>query len=431
MLLAGGLLAAPSAHADFEDIPPELWGQPVAAIKLEGLSRTREYIVTRELLTSIGQPLLQDNLTEELQAFEQMDIFAEARVSAASGLDGIAVTYHFIELFKILPSIALKISDESGVSAGGGIKMPNFTGRGILLSARVLFGGLTELEFWLDDPWVTGNHFGYRVEYYHREKINETVNFNEKADELYLWAGPHLGKNGRIGLHASYIQMISDAANITLSDDRKDHTARLGMFLGYDSLDSYMNTTDGWWGEVVYSDELGFMKKAGGTYNQIDLDLRRYVHMGGRHTLAGFALTTIRGGDVGHQVAPWEMFAIGGTNTVRGWPFAARRGKNQMINTLEYRFTLLKPKFWDLPLGFRYRGGLQLALFGDYGVGWEESDQFAASNFIGGFGVGVRLLIPIVGMARLDVGFGERGLTKMYFHLGSFEKATMARRRVR
>lgn len=423
-------MAGPS-FAKIEVADPSVWGRPVNEIRLEGLRRTKETIVTRYLLTKVGEPLRKENLEEEYSTFEQLDIFAQVFIRPAATAEGVVVTYEFVELFLLLPSLGLKFSDESGVSVGAGVKMPNFLGRATLLSARFLVGGLTELEVWLDDPWTFGNHWGYRFEYYLREKENQTVNFNENTDEIYLWTGPKVGRNGNVGVHFSFIDMRADKDGITLSGDRQDRTARLGVYLGYETMDSYMNTKTGWWSQVQYTDELGFVKKAGGTYSQWDLDFRRYVHLGGRHVLAGFSLTTIRNGDLGDQVAPWELFAIGGTNTVRGWSFAARKGKNQMLNTAEYRFTLMEPRFWDLPLGFRYRGGLQLAAFLDYGLGWNEKNEFAANNFITGYGAGIRLLIPIVGMARLDFGFGQHAMHKIYFHLGSFEKATMARRRVR
>jgi outer membrane protein assembly factor BamA len=101
-----------------------------------------------------------------------------------------------------------------------------------------------------------------------------------------------------------------------------------------------------------------------------------------------------------------------------------------MINTLEYRYMLLKPQGWDLPLGIKYRGGLSLAAFADYGIGWDEGHEFAAANFLDGYGFGLRLLLPIVQVARFDVAWGDRGQS-VFFHLGSFEKATMQRRRVR
>ena len=145
---------------------------------------------------------------------------------------------------------------------------------------------------------------------------------------------------------------------------------------------------------------------------------------------AGLLADTIADTFDGVEVAPWELFGIGGTNTVRGWEFAARQGKNQMINTLEYRYTLFKPTGWNLPLGIKYRGGLSLAAFADWGLGWDEGPEFAANNFIDGYGVGLRLLLPIVGVARFDVAWGDPGKS-VFFHLGSFEKATFARRRVR
>jgi outer membrane translocation and assembly module TamA len=133
---------------------------------------------------------------------------------------------------------------------------------------------------------------------------------------------------------------------------------------------------------------------------------------------------------VGEDVAPWQVFGIGGTNTVRGWEFAARRGKNQFINTLEYRITVMKPRLIHLPFNIKYRGGIGIAVFGDLGIGWDTQDQFKAEKFIGGFGLGVRLLLPIVGVLRLDVGWGQPGKS-ILIHFGAYEKPVMARRRVR
>ena len=65
------------------------------------------------------------------------------------------------------------------------------------------------------------------------------------------------------------------------------------------------------------------------SYTQGDLDLRRYVALAEDHTLALFSLTTLRSGTVGTDIAPWERFGIGGTNTVRGWTFARRRARTR------------------------------------------------------------------------------------------------------
>ncbi len=429
MVLAFVCLPGWRSLAQEDVVVAEPWGAIIGELRFEGLNRTKEYIVTRELVSKVGEPCLEENLAKEKQNLEQLDIFASIDIKAVPGPDGVIVHYEFHELVVLLPSLGLKFSDETGVSAGLGVKVPNLMGKDIFLSARFLVGGYTELEFWLENPWVWGNHWGYKFEYFHREKDNLVADFYETSDEIYLTSGPNIGEHGRVGGILSFLSIRSDTDGVTLSPNNHDRASRLGLYLGYDSLDAFIGTTNGWWNEVVLTQAIEIFENSS-KYTQVDLDFRRYQYLADRHTMTGFSLTTIRSGNVGVEVASWEQFGIGGTNTIRGWTFAARKGKNQMINTLEYRYTLLFPRRWDLPWGIKYRGGLQVAAFGDWGIGWDDAPEFAANNFIDGYGVGLRLLVPIVGMARIDVAWGEPGKT-VFLHLGSFEKATYARRRVR
>jgi outer membrane protein insertion porin family len=406
-----------------------LEGKIIKEIRFHGMKRTKEYIVSRELVSKIGEPYLRENLDKEYQELELLDIFSDIKIEPVLENDSVIINYKFIETFAYLPSITAKISDENGISAGGGLKSPNLLGRDIFLSARVVVGGETEVEVWLENPWITGNHLGYKFEYYHRERDNLIADFFETADELYLRIKSNVRENSQIGINLEFINVRSDRDFVTLSPNNSDKVTRIGIFLGYDSRDSFANTHKGWWNEIVFSRELRLFKNST-RFNQLDIDLRRYTSIGSRHTLALFSLNTLRSGEVGLDVAPWQLFAIGGTNTVRGWEFAARKGKNQFINTLEYRITIMRPRLLQLPLGINYSGGMQIGIFADTGIGWESDNQFAMNNFITGFGAGIRFLVPIVGMARLDFGFGQRGKGIM-LHLGAFEKPVMARRRVR
>lgn len=407
----------------------EPWGEIVGEIKFSGLKRTREYVVTRELVTRLGEPCLQNNLKQDQENLHQLDIFSNINVTTEVGPDGIIVHYEFVELLTFIPSLGLKFSDETGVSAGAGIKVPNLFGRATYLSARFLLGGYTELELVLDNPWMWGNRWGYKIEYYHREKDNLVADFFETSDEFYLTSGPNFGRYGRVGGIISLLSIRSDRDGITLAPNNHDLASRLGLYVGFDNLNAFVGTTEGWFTEIVSTSAIEIFENSS-KYQQFDLDFRRYQPLADRHTLTAFSLTTVRSGKVGETVASWEQFGIGGTNTVRGWDFAARKGKNQMLNTLEYRYMILKPQGWDLPWGIKYRGGLSLAAFADYGIGWDEGPEFATDNFIDGYGLGLRLLLPIVQVARFDVAWGDRGKS-VFIHLGSFEKATMQRRRVR
>jgi outer membrane translocation and assembly module TamA len=74
--------------------------------------------------------------------------------------------------------------------------------------------------------------------------------------------------------------------------------------------------------------------------------------------------------------------------------------------------------------------GLQAAVFSDFGIAWSDSSEFNYDNFIGGIGVGLRVLIPFVDVIRLDLAWGEpdRGV-RNYFAIEP--KADRQRRRVR
>jgi outer membrane protein assembly factor BamA len=106
----------------------------------------------------------------------------------------------------------------------------------------------------------------------------------------------------------------------------------------------------------------------------------------------------------------------------------SRRGKNQVITTAEYRFTLMNPRLISY-FGVTTSLGVQLAVFADAGSAWTLRDEFR-NAFIGGSGVGIRLILPSVGMARMDFGIGQES-AGVEIHLGADEKAVLQRERVR
>jgi outer membrane protein insertion porin family len=421
-----GLLAQSNQVA--EEDP---YGKTIKKIKIEGLKRTKEYIVTRELISEVGDPLLKENLDKEYTRLELLDIFIDIQIEPSIETDGVILTYRFTETIRWLPMIGFQITDENGISAGGGLKFPNLFGKSIFFSGRLLYGGATTVEVVLENPWFSGNRLGYALEYYRRERNNEISDFFEKSHEFYLRIGSQLGKNGRIGGSLESVNIYSDKDGITLSPDNVDRVTRIGIYLGYDTRDVFVDTRRGWWSEIAISREIRILKNATNFY-QLDLDLRRYqpLPFWGRHFLAIFSLLTLRTGEVGKDVAQWQRFGLGGTNTVRGWEYATQKGKNQFVTTVEYRITVLEPQVFNLPFNLRYRGGLHICFFGDMGIAWDEANQFKSHNFIGGFGVGVRLLLPVVGVTRLDVGWGQKG-QGIALHLGAYEKPVMARKRVR
>jgi outer membrane protein assembly factor BamA len=116
-------------------------------------------------LISIGLYAQEDQETVDIPYGK---IIKEIKIEPTIEENGVILTYRLTETYKWLPMIGFQITDENGISAGGGLKFPNLFGKGIFFSGRLLFGGATTAEVILDNPWFAGNRLGYKLEYYHR-----------------------------------------------------------------------------------------------------------------------------------------------------------------------------------------------------------------------------------------------------------------------
>jgi outer membrane protein insertion porin family len=422
LLLIAVCSSLPAAQTDDSHV----YGRIVTDIRLIGLKTTKPYIVERELATKVGEPFTKKNERKDYERLDRLQIFSEILIYTALEDDDLVVFIEVKETFAYLPVFSISISDENGISAGGGLKSVNLLGQAIYFSGVARFGGELTVELDLRDPWVAGNHIGYVAEYYHRERDNVIHDFVETADEAYLLVRSYVRENGRIGGRIFYHGVGSNKEGKTLSSDNTDHVVYGSLFAGYDNRDFSSNPSRGWWSsiDIIKSGLFG----TDSDFWQGSLDLRRFQPIARGHTLGLFSLYTATSGDVGVDLAQWQTFGIGGSNSIRGYDVGTKVGKNQFINTVEYRWNFIRPR----PLtyfGFTASIGLQLAFFTDFGSAWNKSAEFKP-NFIVGGGTGLRLIVPYVGLVRFDFGFGQED-PWILFHLATGEKAMRQRERVR
>ncbi|UCF36060.1 MAG: BamA/TamA family outer membrane protein [Acidobacteriota bacterium] len=403
------------------------YGKTVKEIRLSGSGKTKQSIIFRELASKVGEPYTRENAELDAERLDQLRIFSRIEIEQLIEDDQIILDIQVQETSPILPILSLDVSDENGFSIGPGFKAINIKGEAIRLSGSTQFGGSTKIKTEFENPWFTGNHASYRFRLELLDRPNAFENFDERTVDFELELGSYIRNNGRIGTRLGVLSVGSDVDGVTLSPENRDTIPSLSFFLGYDSRNYWTNPTAGWWNEVEIVRRGGIW--GNGDFWVMNFDVRRFQPLADRHTLALFSLATLRSGQVGTEIPTYLNFHLGGTNTIRGWDLDASRGKNQFINTAEYRYTLLRRR----PLGFkglRFYAGLQLAAFADFGIAWDESSQFRAGNFIDGYGFGLRILIPFVDMIRFDFAFGEPG-AGLGSNIGIEEKAVKQRNRIR
>jgi outer membrane protein insertion porin family len=405
----------------------ELYGRTVDEIRIQGTRRTKDYIILRELRTKVGEPLLKENLRKDYRSLDALDIFTEAKMYPTEEDGRVIVNLELKETFAFLPTVSVRYNDENGFSVGGGLKALNIAGRAIKFNGVALFGGATTFSFFLEDPWIAGNHFGYQIEFSKRDRRNELFEFQEDAYEGYLTLSSYIKERGRIGTRFAWLSIESDVDGKTLSEDKRDDVADLALFIGYDGLDSPLAPSKGVWTELE-------VRKSGlfGTNSdfwQGQVDVRGYLPFAGRHRLEAFSLTSLRSGTVDEDVAIWQQYGLGGSNTVRGWELGSRIGKNQFLATAEYVYRLVTPKNVTFFSRFSTFFALDVSAFGDVGSAWSADNEFS-ENVIAGGGVGLRFILPYVGMARIELGVGQEEVG-VIFHFAGVSKPIRQRRRIR
>lgn len=433
-------LAAGCSLFSVEDIPspiPEYppYGEIVREIRVEGNKHTRTWIITSAMASKVGEPYTEQSARNDVLWLGQLGTFTalsfrtEPFQDDEARPDGIALILTVKEGTPYVPSLSFKLTQENGVEIGPAFSSPNFLGTAGRLSVYARFGGATNIGIRWRDPWIPGKSllFGWNFEYFHRERTNVLDQFQETSDELFLQLRRNFTNTLRLGLRFGFMSVGSDVDGKTLSPNNRDNTPALALFMELDTRNAPY-PTNGWWNDVELT-KYGIFG-GDGDWWLVAADVRRYLPLsfiGPRHSLALYSAAALQSGQVGVDLPVYMDFEIGGTNSVRGWPLGSRRGKNQWLSTAEYWYVLLRQRayrFWFLKM----RLGLQLGVFGDVGTAWDTSKEFS-DNFIAGFGVGLRLTLPVVVMLRLDVGYSpQHGLM---LSIGGSEKAVAQRARVR
>lgn len=400
----------------------------IREIRINGLINTHEQLVRDQLTSAVGEPYDEETIELDRERLDRLAVFSRIRIEPVTEDEEAIVDISVVETSRFIPFPAFSFVEENGVSLGAGVKASSLLGQAISASLDVRLGGQQELEFLLDSPWGMRDKTWYGGEIHARSRTNELDHFKEKAIEGEVRGGFQFGPSLRLGGRLEFLTVNADLPEVTLTGQSTESTPGIGLVAAYDNRDLWSNPSRGWENFFTLT-RFGGLLGGAGDFTKAVVDVRRYQPLAERHTLTFFSFSTFQTGTVGIDIPVYRDTHLGGTNSIRGWSdLNAREGKNQFINTVEYRYDLFKPRPLRI-LGANLYGGIKLAAFGDIGTVWNEGEQFS-NNFIGGVGVGIRVIVPFIQMIRLDLAYGQhaQGLVP---HFGIREKAFYHRRRVR
>jgi outer membrane protein insertion porin family len=442
-----GVVTLEVAEGVIESIQVRFFNEDGEAVDEEGnpiRGRTHDYIITREFETQPGEVFNQARIEQDFQRVFGLQIFEDVSPGLEPGTE---------DPRKV--TLIVNVTERSTGSVAAGLGF-NFTGDifGTVSYRQDNFGGnnqkltaeaqLSTRDILFDvsftDPWIAGDPFrtSYTVNGFARSVIN--LNFDGGPNPIDLANGDRVrvrrfgggitfsrpvGGGWTVAL-GTLVQNISsrdadgavfatDAAGnpLTASGTGIDDLWTFPISATLDRRDNAFNPTRG---SILrlnaeQSVPLGrgsiFMNRLRGSYSQY-IPVRFLNFTEGPQALAfNVQIGTILG-----DVPPYEAFALGGTNSIRGYDEGeVGGGRSYAQFTAEYRFPL-----------FSFLGG---ALFVDAGTDLGSGNAVPGapgpsrgkpgSGF--GYGAGVRVQTPL-GPLRIDYGFNDQGQGRIHFGIG-------------
>lgn len=380
-----------------------------ARLRIEGLRRTDSLMVA-SLLAAPGRAWCDSAcLASDMEVLDRLGVFAGMEWERRDSL----LVYRVRELPPVLPVPNGRLSDEEGISIGGGLKAPNLLGRAISGEFLFLWGHSREFQASLTADRMGEAPVGFDVFAGRTDRPDELRAFTEESHTL----------RGRLEYPTDHPWRVSSSIQVldlgidrdrSLSGDGRDLFLSGTFGLVHDTRDRRSLVRRGTRAEVS-------VERVGADADGWELlgDFRWWHPVGKRWTLHAACLSETQRGILG----PWRTFLLGGGNTVRSLTAGSLQGESETIATLEIRY-LAWPVRSVVLLGQNLYWGSEVVLGSD-------AARVGDSPWRGGPLLSWDHSVPFVDRVRVSVAANPEDGWKAAFSVGLFEKSTAQRFRVR
>ncbi|MBV8884235.1 MAG: BamA/TamA family outer membrane protein [Chroococcidiopsidaceae cyanobacterium CP_BM_RX_35] len=412
---------------------------------------TRRFIVTRELESKPNTIFNRATIQKDIQRVYGLGIFQDVQVALNPGQDPrkVDVVLNVNEKGNGSIAVGAGIGSASGLFGTLSYQQQNLGGNNQTIGADLEVGTsradlAADLRF--TDPWIAGDpyHTSYTVEAFRRQAIS--LVFDNGNPDVFLPNGDR-PRVVRLGGGVSFTRPLSkhplqpsewtasagfQYQRVSIEDSngnisKRDSQGNLLSFsrAGQDDLFTFqlgavrdrrndlIEPTSGSLFRIgdEQSVPIGLgnilLNRVRGSYSQY-FPVKLINFSKGPQTLA----FNIQSGTIIGDLPPYEAFAIGGTDSVRGYREGGLASARSFVQgTVEYRFPLFSiiggALFFDAATDLGTDSlvpGKPAVIRGKPGSGF-------------GYGIGVRVRSPL-GPIRIDYGINDRGSSRIEFGIG-------------
>lgn len=384
-------------------------------IALYGNTRTKDFVILRELQVKTGFKLTGDLLRRDRAWLLRQNFLKriEFQMKPGSTLNERILMLVVQEKgwMSISPIVANK--DVYGWYAGVRMTTQNVLGFRNTLNATVQLGGLQRYALeWLN-PWI-GDEYRiftrltcYHTAFRYRFRDHEGE-FDERDSGFILALGKGFGRRLRIGFELGFEQIWVEDERVTFSSGHDDDLTFITPFLTFDSRDWPAYPRKGFY---LYTSIRRFKTSGKYRFRRLTLDGRFYTPVLRDNILAFQSVLHLSEG----RVPIYKRIHVGGGRTLRGYSEGALGGENSWLISMEYRIPILYERN---PLA-GVNAGYGCVLFFDTANTWFGNESPYLKDFQSSAGLGFHAIWDDL-VLRAEYGYRGKGLG--FINVGSSVK---------
>lgn len=393
-------------------------------IEVKGNDKTKSYVVTRELKMKVGEPFNAKQARRGMQRVYNLGFFEDVNMKLNPGKEPNAVVLQadVVEQKTGTFTIGGGYSSNDGLIGIIELGDNNFRGTGDKAKIHWEFGGSSDdgvnthnYEFSYTKPWLDAKEtslsfsiYNYVNKYsdyeggsfhsqYYRQRKGFEVTLGRPQND---YTRNYITLKNRNDKYLKYVSGVDDPANnANYLTDNFGLTRSVTLTRTFDSRDNIFNPTEG----TYYSTSAEFAGRMFGgdfNYNKFSGETRKYFDRGKDHIIAVRANIGYATGSMPDSA----KFAVGGSDTLRGYQDDEFKGNKMLSASVEYRIPVAKK--------------VQGVIFTDIGNAWDGTG-FGLAGLKKSVGLGVRVTTPL-GPVRLDFAKGSEGARTHFSFGGQF-----------
>ena len=393
----------------------------VEDILVKGNTKTKAYVVTREMRIKKGEPFNSKDARRSMQKLYNLGFFEDVNLKLVPGKQpgGTVLELTVVEQKTGTFSIGGGYSEADGLIGIITVGDKNFGGVGDNVSVHWEFGGKTSAagnySVSYQRPWLDKKQTSLGFTFYNM--VNQYSDYDVNGDTISTYNRRYRGFDLTLGRPANenithyitfknrwdeYVEYVSGKNYQTDPAYAPNYipnnfglTRSIILSRVFDSRDSNTNPTEGT--RYLLSAEFAGL---GGDFNftKYTGEVRHYWKVGKSQVVAARGIVGYGSGHIPYM----QLFSAGGIETLRGYRDDQFKGNQLFTSTLEYRFPIVKR--------------VQAAFFVDAGNAWQSQGFEFVKDIKFGYGFGISVASPF-GPIRIDYAIGNQG-GRTHFNFG-------------